>query len=253
MLHSKRFSVIMPVYNGENFIKKALQSLVENLSVNDELIVIDDKSTDNTENIIKKFLGRKINYKIIKLNKNVGVTRARNIGIKIANGKFITFLDHDDYYPNKKRLANHLKIFNKHKHIDIVRGYAKYFFMNKKLLKLYHQEKNINVTPSGVIKNSELLGALSFRKEVFEKIKFNNKFKDGEDTDLCIKLKMYGYKFYNQRVLALRYRIHGMNMTLTKKYSIYSENYSKKKKIKQERKLILKSIIHNFKNRKKFI
>ena len=130
MLHSKRFSVIMPVYNGENFIKKALQSLVENLSVNDELIVIDDKSTDNTENIIKKFLGRKINYKIIKLNKNVGVTRARNIGIKIANGKFITFLDHDDYYPNKKRLANRLKIFNKHKHIDIVRGYDKNFFMN---------------------------------------------------------------------------------------------------------------------------
>ena len=55
MLHSKRFSVIMPVYNGENFIKKALQSLIENLAVNDELIIIDDKSTDNTLNIINKF------------------------------------------------------------------------------------------------------------------------------------------------------------------------------------------------------
>jgi glycosyltransferase involved in cell wall biosynthesis len=253
MLHSKRFSVIMPVYNGENFIKKALQSLIENLAVNDELIIIDDKSTDNTLNIINKFLGRKINYKIIKLNKNVGVTRARNIGLKIAKGKFVTFLDHDDYYPNKKRLVNHLKIFNKYKNVDIVRGYAKYFFMNKKLLKLYHQEKNMNVTPSGIIKNSELLGALSFRKEVFHKIKFNNKFKDRSDTDLCIKLKMYGYKFYNQRSIALRYRIHGMNMTLTKKYSIYGENHSVKKKIKQARKIILKSIIHNFKNRKSFI
>ena len=243
----------MPVYNGENFIKKALQSLIENLAVNDELIIIDDKSTDNTLNIINKFLGRKINYKIIKLNKNVGVTRARNIGLKIAKGKFVTFLDHDDYYPNKKRLVNHLKIFNKYKNVDIVRGYAKYFFMNKKLLKLYHQEKNMNVTPSGIIKNSELLGALSFRKEVFHKIKFNNKFKDRSDTDLCIKLKMYGYKFYNQRSIALRYRIHGMNMTLTKKYSIYGENHSVKKKIKQARKIILKSIIHNFKNRKSFI
>ena len=64
---------------------------------------------------------------------------------------------------------------------------------------------------------------------------------------------MYGYKFYNQRTLALRYRIHGTNMTLTKKYSIYSENYSEKKKMKHARKLILKSIIHNFKNRKSFI
>jgi glycosyltransferase involved in cell wall biosynthesis len=45
----------MPVYNGENFIKKALQSLIENLAVNDELIIIDDKSTDNTLNIINKF------------------------------------------------------------------------------------------------------------------------------------------------------------------------------------------------------
>jgi glycosyltransferase involved in cell wall biosynthesis len=55
MTNQKRFSVIMAVRNGENFIKKALQSLIENLEVNDELIVVDDNSTDNTVDKIKKF------------------------------------------------------------------------------------------------------------------------------------------------------------------------------------------------------
>ena len=250
MTNQKRFSVIMAVRNGENFIKKALQSLIENLKVNDELIVVDDNSTDNSADIIKNFLDTKINYTIIHLKKNVGPAKARNIALKKANGKFITFLDHDDYFP-KKRLENHLKIFRKYKHVDIVRGFAKFIFMNKRLLKLSREENKYNkrITSFGIIKGSELLGSLSFRKRIFNKINLNSKFKYGEDTDLIFKLVIQGYKFYNQKKIALFYRIHGKNMTLTKKHSVFGKDPSKLKKIIESRKFINKSIIRNLRLR----
>lgn len=256
MINQKRFSVIMAVCNGKNFIKKALQSLIENFTVNDELILVDDNSTDNTVDIIKNFLGSKINYTIIRLKKNIGPTKARNIALKKANGKFITFLDHDDYFP-KNRLENHLKIFIKYKHVDVVRGFAKFIFMNKKLLKLSREENKYNkrITSFGIIKGSELFGALSFRKKIFDKINLNSKFKYGEDTDLILKLIIQGYKFYNQKKIALFYRIHGKNRTLKKKHSVFGKDPSKLKKIIESRKFITKSIIHNLRLRvkKKFI
>ena len=109
MSYPKRFSVIMPVYNGEILIRESLDSLIKNFTKNDELIIINDNSTDNTVNVIKKFLLKKIDYKIISLKKNIGPTKARNIGLNNAKGRFITFLDHDDYFPNK-RLLKHEKI-----------------------------------------------------------------------------------------------------------------------------------------------
>lgn len=249
MPHSKRFSVIMPVYNGENFIKKALQSLIKNLEVNDELIVVDDNSTDDTVDIIKNFLGSKINYTIVRLKKNIGQTKARNIALKKANGKFITFLDHDDYFP-KKRLENHLKIFYKYKKVDVVRGYLKFIFTNKKLLKLYKKKYLYNRIKTFTIinKNPVNLGALSFRKKIFYNEKFNNILKYNEDTDFLIKLKMLNYKFYNNKKVSLFYRIHGNNMTLNRKYPANLKNPFHSQRI-EDRKTILKSIFTNFRKK----
>jgi glycosyltransferase involved in cell wall biosynthesis len=249
MKNIKRFSVIMVVHNGKKLINKALKSLIINLESNDELILIDNKSTDGTLNFVKKILKNKINYTIVKLVKNLGVTKGRNIGLKKANAKFITFLDYDDYFP-KNRLNNHLKIFYKYKKVDVVKGYVKFIFTNKKLEKLYKKNYlyNQNKTFTIINKNPVNLGALSFRKKIFYKQKFNNKLKYGEDTDLSIKLTMLNYKFYNNKKISLFYRIHGNNMTLNRKYPVNLKNHFHSQRI-EDRKAILKSIFTNFRKK----
>ncbi len=88
-------SIILPVFNGEKFIKKAIESVL-NQSLDDfELIIINDGSTDSTSDIINSFEDNRI--RIINQN-NKGPGQARNNGLKIASGDYIMFLDADDWF-----------------------------------------------------------------------------------------------------------------------------------------------------------
>lgn len=91
------FSVIIAVYNRENYIAKALDSLLKQTHLNWEAIIIDDNSTDGTLDSIKPFLCDS-RLKLITNDTNVGVSKARNLGISKAIGHYITFLDSDDEY-----------------------------------------------------------------------------------------------------------------------------------------------------------
>lgn len=86
----KKLSIIIPTYNAENYIKKCLDSVINKNSV--EIVIINDGSTDNTLEILKEYK----NIKIIN-NTHYGVSHSRNCGIKEASGKYIMFVDSDDY------------------------------------------------------------------------------------------------------------------------------------------------------------
>lgn len=93
------FSVIIPVYNRTNTLKSAIESVFSQTFTNYEIIIIDDGSDESVNKILKPYMGR-LNY--IKLKNNRGVSYARNIGIKAANGRYIAFLDSDDIWlPDK--------------------------------------------------------------------------------------------------------------------------------------------------------
>jgi len=91
-----QISIIIPIYNAEKYLKECLDSVIINKS-NIEYILIDDGSTDKSLAICKQFKGK--NVRIIK-NKNHGVSYTRNYGKKIAKGKYIMFVDADDYLSN---------------------------------------------------------------------------------------------------------------------------------------------------------
>ena len=93
-------SVIIPMYNVEKYIGQCLGSLLSQTFQDFEAIVVDDCSTDNSVAEVEKFLP-KLNdrLKLIKLNKNSGgVGIPRNVGIQLAHGKYIAFLDSDDLF-----------------------------------------------------------------------------------------------------------------------------------------------------------
>lgn len=90
-------SVIVPAYNAEKTVEKALQSLIDQTFKDIEIIIIDDGSKDKTRGIISSFAAKDNRIKLILKDVNEGLSAARNSGIKIANGDYIGYLDSDDW------------------------------------------------------------------------------------------------------------------------------------------------------------
>lgn len=90
-----KFTVVIPLYNKEHYIKNALQSVLQQSYQDFEVIVIDDGSTDQSLRVVERIISEKVT--IIKQN-NQGVSVARNTGIENAKGEYIAFLDADDYW-----------------------------------------------------------------------------------------------------------------------------------------------------------
>lgn len=87
-------SIIVPIYNAEKFIKKCVDSLLNQTKKELEFILINDGSTDKTHDILKTYKDKRIKY---FKNKNQGIGKTRNFGIEKATGKYIIFIDSDDY------------------------------------------------------------------------------------------------------------------------------------------------------------
>lgn len=87
-------SIIVPIYNAEKYLNKCLDSLINQSKEELEFILVNDGSTDSTEEIIKSYKDKRIKY---FKNKNQGIGKTRNFGIEKATSKYIMFLDSDDY------------------------------------------------------------------------------------------------------------------------------------------------------------
>ena len=92
-----KITVIIPVYNTEKFLKDCLDSLVEETEKDIEIIAIDDASTDHSLEILEEYAKIYPNIRVIRNEKNIGVSETRNKGIELAEGEYITFVDSDDY------------------------------------------------------------------------------------------------------------------------------------------------------------
>ena len=99
-------SIIVPIYNAEKYLNKCIKSLINQTKQELEFVLVNDGSTDTSEDIIKSYKDKRIKY---FKNKNQGIGKTRNFGIDKATGKYIMFLDSDDY------LATHAceELFNK--------------------------------------------------------------------------------------------------------------------------------------------
>ena len=110
-MEKTRFTVAISAYNIENYVKRAIDSVLNQTFKNYELLVIDDCSTDSTMKVIEEIVGEKA--KILQTKKNSGTAAAsRNIAIENAKGEYLLFLDGDDeLYSNEtlKEIDEHIK------------------------------------------------------------------------------------------------------------------------------------------------
>lgn len=112
---NNKVSIIIPVYNGENYIRESINSALNQTYKNIEIVVVNDGSKDNTDEICKSF-GKKIKY--IK-KENGGVATALNTGIKAAKGQYIAWLSHDDLY-KENRIEKGIEALSKQKNKDTI-------------------------------------------------------------------------------------------------------------------------------------
>ena len=107
MIEGALVSIVVPVFNSEKFIIETIQSVKKQTYQNWELLLVNDCSTDKSEQIIRKYEEDK-RIRLINLKANSGAAIARNTGINNAKGKYIAFLDADDLW-NKEKLEKQIK------------------------------------------------------------------------------------------------------------------------------------------------
>lgn len=221
-------SVLIPVYNGERYIKEAINSVLKQTYQNFEIIIINDASTDNTEKIANLFVKKDQRIKLINHQKNKYRSGALNTGLKYANGSYISFLDADDIYlPDK--LKKQLLFLEKNKDIDMVYSdfevitrEGKIIFRKsiiftidpKKILLSVAKKQKVDATPSYRLLGHngcyQIIPSCSplIRKSVFKKIKFDEKLVTSQDYDLWFQIIGHGFKIDRLPIIAYQYRHH---------------------------------------------
>ena len=146
MAIEKKFKVsaIVPLFNGEQFISESIESLLSQTCPIDEIIVIDDKSTDQGLEIVRKLIETNQTVKLLRNPSNKGSSHCRNLGIKESSGDYILFLDQDDYLNSNylEEISNHLM---KHSVKETAGVHSSYFIVdenNDKTSEISYEEIN---------------------------------------------------------------------------------------------------------------
>ncbi|HAS82035.1 MAG TPA: hypothetical protein DCS43_05015 [Verrucomicrobia bacterium] len=196
-------SVIVPVYNGERFLAEAIQSVLAQAILPDEIIVVDDGSTDSSANVAAALASTSpvpIQYVV---QTNQGPSSARNHGLRLATGDLLAFIDADDLWERNK-LFTQASYLNEHPEILIIRGMVQMF-----------EVCDGKVTPIDDPWHGANLGCSLFRRKAFEIVgPFDEAMRLAEDLDWFLRASE---RSVSQRVLqctSLWYRKHDNNIWL---------------------------------------
>lgn len=224
-----KVSIIVPVYNAERFLSKCVASILDSTYKNFELILIDDGSTDDSPNICNQF-AQKDNRVIVVHQLNAGVSEARNKGLSLASGDFITFIDSDDFihpqmieclyneiHKNKCSFSMVIEesVFENNytiKKPQITNYSSVKLNKNDCIFKLTHEgkEKRYFVHLLGKLYRKSLLSGISFDKEISlsEDLLFNMEFYLRDGNGIQIMEPMYYRTLLRTDSLSSRKPIH---------------------------------------------
>jgi len=222
-MREKFLSVIIPVFNTKiKLLKKCIHSVAQ-LNVDDvEVIIIDDFSNQKTQSFLKKI--KKKNIKVYRNSKNKGISYSRNLGVKLSNSSYITFVDSDDYiFEDKFNSIKNSIIRNKNPNITVTKFDTNYFkllnnkkfkdknFKFKKKEEIIYNFSKVNFKPFW---HFETVWCLFFNKEFLlkNKIKFENKCYRNEDQDYVVKSFFLSRKTLIINEKFYFYKIHGENI-----------------------------------------
>lgn len=199
------FSIIIPLYNKEIFIENTIQSVLDQTFQDFEIIVVNDGSTDKSDEKLLQFKDDRIHY---FSKENEGASTARNYGIEKTTADFITFLDADDYWyptfletmftiiskvPNQKVFSAAIEIDTSKKIIP-----AQY-----SISKSNNEFEVVNYFQASIKETVLCTSCAVFHKTVFEEAgNFDTRIKSGQDTDLWIRIGLIYDVVFSWKILA---------------------------------------------------
>ena len=224
MNKSPEISVIMPVYNGEKYLKEAIESILNQTYKNFEFLIVYDVSSDNTLSIIQKFQEK--DKRIILINgEGKKLIHALNKGIKESKGKFIARMDSDDISLPKRfeSQMNHMETFK----LDICGCHCLYFgkynnINNVILSPLSHEMCVLSLVSKVPFSHSSVMIRSNF-------LKSNNllygqtDYIMAEDLDLWVRIHDKGGKFGNVNQVLFKYRVVDNSLSVTKRMGVIED------------------------------
>ena len=207
-------SIIMPVYNAEDYLREAIDSILTQTYPLFELIIINDGSSDNSLEIIKSYRDDRIRvFSFV----NGGCSKQRNYGISVAKGKFLAMMDADDI-SEQTRIEEQYNFLKSHTEIQVVGTNCLHIDEKGKIISIknyseFHNEIEFSAPvlcpicpPSMMTYTNILIDCGCYRED----------FLVAGDYDLILKLLGNAYKFYNLQKPLFRYRIHKSSLSATK-------------------------------------
>lgn len=204
-----KISVLMPVYNTEEiFLREAIESILNQTYADFEFLIIDDGSTNNTEDIILSYKDERIKY--IKNEQNIGLIKTLNKGINLAQGEYIARMDSDDI-SLPERFAKQVKFLDENPDIDVLGTWFQ-CLPSGRIVETSPKDKDIK---EHLLVNSNDIGHPTVMIRRATIIKYELKYDENalyvEDYALWLSL-IDKIKFANLTEVLLNYRIHGNNV-----------------------------------------
>ncbi len=209
-MNSKLVSIIIPAWNAEEYIKESLDSALNQTYQNIEVVVVNDGSTDGTENILKTYLGNP-KFKYLK-HENLGLAAARNTGIKNSSGEFVALLDSDDIFLPEK-IEKQVRALEKNPEFDICYSDLLHFTDNNPREFFHHRYQYFSGDLFSALLRRQFINPLTvfIKKSVFDKFGFfDEKLRRSEDWDLWLRFARAGVKFYYLNEILAHYRIRSI-------------------------------------------
>lgn len=203
-------SIILPVYNGEQYIKEAVESMLGQTYANFELLLLDDGSTDKTIEILRSYTDHRI--RLIKNEQNLGIVATLNKGIMLSNGLYIARMDADDI-SHRERLLKQVEFLQQNPNVGMIDSVMEYIDENSKPV----GRMNSDIIDEGAIRNfltksncmghsSVMMPASVIKKYLYRKIFY-------EDYDLWLRLLNDGLRICKLPAPLLYYRLHNQSIT----------------------------------------
>ncbi|HED1056893.1 TPA: glycosyltransferase family 2 protein [Campylobacter jejuni] len=246
-----QLSIIIPLFNSCDFISRALQSCINQTLKDVEILIIDDKSKDNSLNIVLEFAKKDPRIKIFQNEENLGTFASRNLGVLHSSSDFIMFLDSDDFLTLD---ACEIAFKEMKKGFDLLCFDA---FVHRVKTKQFYRFKQ-----DEVFNQKEFLEFLSkqrhfcwsvwakcFRKDmilkIFEKVKIDERLSYGEDVLFCYIYFMFCEKIAVFKICIYYYEFNPNGRYENKNKEILNQNYHDKKKSNEIIKRLSKEFAHD--------
>lgn len=201
----------MPVYNGERYLKEAIDSILNQTYIDFEFIIINDGSTDKTEGVILSYHDSRIRY--IKNEKNLQIVNTLNKGIELARGKYIARMDADDI-SLPERLEKQVAYLDKNLDIGIVGTLVQIFGQDIKDTIWKVPVDCVSVSLNTIFRTPFIHPTIMMRKDMISQYElyYDEKYKNAEDYELWVRMLKFT-KGANLPIVLFKYRILESSLT----------------------------------------